>query len=78
MLPLPIFASRQFAAANLVTFAVYAALGGVFFLLVAAAAGRGRLRPLAAGAALLPITRDAAAVRARRAPGRSASARACR
>ena len=34
MLPLEIFASRQFTAANLVTFVVYAALGGVFFLLV--------------------------------------------
>jgi hypothetical protein len=34
MLPVDVFASRQFTAANLVTFAVYAALGGVFFLLV--------------------------------------------
>ena len=33
MLPLGLFASRQFTAANLVTFVVYAALGGVFFLL---------------------------------------------
>src|SRR4051812_20644328 len=32
MLPLGIFASRQFDAANLVTFVVYGALGGVFFL----------------------------------------------
>ena len=35
MMPLSIFSSRQFSAANLVTFVVYAALGGVFFLLVA-------------------------------------------
>ncbi len=35
MMPLAIFSSRQFSAANLVTFVVYAALGGVFFLLVA-------------------------------------------
>ena len=35
MMPLDIFTSRQFSAANLVTFVVYAALGGVFFLLVA-------------------------------------------
>ena len=35
MMPLDIFRSKQFTAANLVTFAVYAALGGVFFLLVA-------------------------------------------
>lgn len=34
MLPFSIFASRQFSAANLATFVVYAALGGVFFLLV--------------------------------------------
>src|SRR5205085_11525885 len=35
MLPLGIFRSRQFSAANGVTFVVYAALGGFFFLLVA-------------------------------------------
>ena len=34
MLPLSIFDSRQFSSANVVTFVVYAALGGVFFLLV--------------------------------------------
>ncbi|HJZ35065.1 MAG TPA: MFS transporter, partial [Solirubrobacterales bacterium] len=34
MLPLTIFRSRQFSAANGVTFVVYAALGVVFFLLV--------------------------------------------
>jgi hypothetical protein len=34
MLPVGIFASSQFTAANLVTFVVYAALGGVFFFLV--------------------------------------------
>lgn len=34
MLDLGIFSSRQFTAANLVTVTVYAALGGVFFLLV--------------------------------------------
>ena len=35
MMPLDIFRSRQFSAANLVTFVVYAALGGFFFLFVA-------------------------------------------
>ena len=35
MLPLGIVSSRQFSAANAVTFVVYAALGGFFFLLVA-------------------------------------------
>lgn len=34
MLPLDIFASRQFTFANVLTFVVYAALGGVSFLLV--------------------------------------------
>ena len=34
MLPLDIFSSRLFTATNAVTFAVYAALGGVFFFLV--------------------------------------------
>ena len=32
MLPLSVFASRQFSAANAVTFVVYAALGGLLFL----------------------------------------------
>jgi MFS family permease len=35
MMPLSMFSSRQFSAANAVTFVVYAALAGVFFLLVA-------------------------------------------
>ncbi len=35
MMPLSIFSSKQFTAANLVTFCVYAALSGVFLLLVA-------------------------------------------
>ena len=33
MLPVDIFSSRTFVAANLVTVAVYGALGGTFFLL---------------------------------------------
>ncbi len=33
MMPLTLFASKQFSAANAVTFAVYGAFGGVFFLL---------------------------------------------
>jgi EmrB/QacA subfamily drug resistance transporter len=56
MLPPDIFASRQFTAANIVTFAVYAALGGVFFLLVVNLQVVGGFSPLLAGAALLPIT----------------------
>ncbi len=54
--PLGIFASRQFSAANLVTFVVYAALGGVFFLLVAFLQVALGYSPIAAGAASLPVT----------------------
>jgi EmrB/QacA subfamily drug resistance transporter len=56
MLPLEVFSVRAFTGANLVTFAVYAALGGVFFLVVLnlqVVAGYG---PLAAGISLLPVT----------------------
>jgi EmrB/QacA subfamily drug resistance transporter len=56
MLPVDVFASRQFTAANLVTFAVYAALGGLFFLLVLDLQVVGGFSPLAAGMSLLPIT----------------------
>ena len=56
MMPLQIFSSRQFTAANLVTFAVYAALSGVFFLLVAFLQISGGYSPVAAGAASLPVT----------------------
>ena len=34
MLPLGVFASRQFTAVNVVTFLVYGALSGTLFLLV--------------------------------------------
>jgi hypothetical protein len=56
MLPLALFRARAFTAANLVTFAVYAALGGVFFLFVLNLQVVAGFGPLAAGAALLPIT----------------------
>jgi len=56
MLPLDVFRSRAFTAANLVTFAVYAALGGVFFLLVLQLQITAGFEPLAAGTALLPVT----------------------
>ena len=56
MLPLDIFASRLFAAANLVTFAVYAALGGTFFLFVVHLQVVLGYSPLAAGAAMFPVT----------------------
>ena len=56
MLPLSIFDSRQFTSANLVTFVVYAALGGVFFLLVVFLQVALGYTPIAAGAASLPVT----------------------
>ncbi len=56
MMPLDIFRSRQFSAANLVTFAVYAALGGFFFLFVAFLQISLGYSPIAAGAASLPVT----------------------
>jgi EmrB/QacA subfamily drug resistance transporter len=56
MLPTGIFASRQFTAANLVTFSVYGALGGVFFLLVVHLQVVAGFSPLAAGTSLLPVT----------------------
>ncbi len=56
MLPLEIFRSRQFSAANAVTFVVYAALGGFFFLLVAFLQVSMGYTPIEAGAASLPVT----------------------
>jgi EmrB/QacA subfamily drug resistance transporter len=56
MLPLEIFSSAQFTGANLVTFVVYAALGGVFFLLIVFLQISLGYSPIAAGAASLPIT----------------------
>ncbi|HEX7292662.1 MAG TPA: MFS transporter [Conexibacter sp.] len=56
MLPLSLFANRQFSAANLVTVVVYAALSGMFFLLVAFLQISMGYTPLAAGAASLPVT----------------------
>jgi EmrB/QacA subfamily drug resistance transporter len=56
ILPLDIFRSRQFTAANLVTFVVYGAMAGVFFLLsVELQIGLG-YSPIEAGAATLPMT----------------------
>jgi EmrB/QacA subfamily drug resistance transporter len=56
MLPLEIFRSRQFSAANGVTFVVYAALGGFFFLLVSFLQISLDYTPVEAGAASLPVT----------------------
>jgi EmrB/QacA subfamily drug resistance transporter len=56
MLPLSLFRSTQFTAANLVTFAMYAALGGIMFLLIVYLQVVVGLSPLRAGTALLPVT----------------------
>jgi EmrB/QacA subfamily drug resistance transporter len=56
MLPLTVFASRQFSAANAVTFVVYGALGGTLFLLPTVLQEAAHYTPLASGAALLPVT----------------------
>ena len=56
MLPLRIFRSVQFSAANGVTFVVYGALGGALFLLPVVLQGAAGYPPLQAGLALLPVT----------------------
>jgi EmrB/QacA subfamily drug resistance transporter len=56
MMPLGIFSSRQFTAANLVTFVVYAALGGFFFITVSFLQISLGYSPVGAGAATLPVT----------------------
>jgi len=56
MMPLDVFASRQFSAVNLVTFLVYGALGGVLFLLVVQVQVVSGYSPLKAGTTLLPVT----------------------
>ncbi|MHA7210331.1 DHA2 family efflux MFS transporter permease subunit [Arthrobacter sp. MDT1-65] len=56
MLPLRIFANRQFSAANAVTFLIYAVFGGIFFLLVLHLQVVAGFSPVGAGTAMLPIT----------------------
>jgi EmrB/QacA subfamily drug resistance transporter len=56
MLPLSVFADRQFAATNAVTFIVYAALTGATFLLPVVLQVVSGYSPLASGFALLPLT----------------------
>jgi EmrB/QacA subfamily drug resistance transporter len=56
LLPLGLFASRQFTSANVVTFLIYGALGGALFLLPIQLQRVVGLSPLAAGTALLPVT----------------------
>ena len=56
MVPLSICAARTFTAVNVVTFAVYAALAGVFFFVVINLQVVSGFAPLPAGVALLPVT----------------------
>jgi EmrB/QacA subfamily drug resistance transporter len=65
MLPLSVFRSRQFSAANMVTFVVYGGLGGAMFLLPVELQQVARYTPLEAGASLLPVTAIMLALSAR-------------
>src|SRR5262249_5473979 len=56
MVPLSMFASRLFTAANVVTFVVYAAIGAFFFLLISFLQISLGYSPIGAGAATLPVT----------------------
>lgn len=56
MVPLGLFASRVFTAANLMTLLVYGALGALMFLLVLQLQVSAGYSPLAAGVATLPVT----------------------
>ena len=56
MLPLDLFRSRQFRGANLVTLAIYAGLGGVFFFVVVNLQASLGYSALESGAALTPAT----------------------
>jgi EmrB/QacA subfamily drug resistance transporter len=56
MLPLGVFRSRQFSAANAVTFVVYAALGGLLFLVPVVLQVVHGYSPVEAGVSLLPVT----------------------
>jgi EmrB/QacA subfamily drug resistance transporter len=56
MLPIALFRSRAFTAANLTTLCVYAGLGSAIFLLAITLQQALGYSPLGAGAALLPVT----------------------
>jgi predicted MFS family arabinose efflux permease len=56
MMPLGVFRSRQFSAANAVTFVVYAALSGALFLVPVVLQQVKGYSPLQSGVALLPVT----------------------
>lgn len=56
LMPLDLFADRWFSATNIVTFGLYFALGGSFFLLVLQLQTTLGYSPVEAGAALFPLT----------------------
>jgi EmrB/QacA subfamily drug resistance transporter len=56
MMPLDVFASREFTWVNVITFVVYGGMGVVFFLLVVALQVVAGFSPIAAGTALIPTT----------------------
>lgn len=56
MVPLSVFRNRQFMVTNVVTFFVYAALGGALFLFPVELQVVDRYTPMASGLALLPVT----------------------
>jgi EmrB/QacA subfamily drug resistance transporter len=56
MMPLHLFASRNFAVGNLTTFTLYAGLGVATFFLVVFVQQVGGYSPIGAGLALLPLT----------------------
>lgn len=56
LVPLELFASRQFSGVNLVTFLVYGGMAGLFFLLVVHLQQVVGYTALLAGTALLPVT----------------------
>src|SRR5882672_6391525 len=56
LLPLAIFRSRQFTAANAITFVIYGALGGALFLLPIQLQRVVGLSALESGSALIPMT----------------------
>ncbi len=65
MLPLGVFRSRQFSAANAVTFVVYGALGGALFLVPVVLQEVCGYSALEAGMAMLPLTAIMLALSAR-------------
>jgi EmrB/QacA subfamily drug resistance transporter len=56
IVPLTIFRSRQFSATNMVTFLIYAVLGGMLFLLPIELIQVARYSPTEAGVSFLPLT----------------------